>query len=109
MADETTRRGTRITDELADELAREAEAGYDLDDARRVDRRSDVEVARPAGYRTLAEVRADRPHVSDEAIAAESQRARAAIERAAAGDVDDDDDAHRPGRPTDPRTLGEER
>lgn len=32
--------GTPITEELADELAREAEAGYDLTHARRVGRRS---------------------------------------------------------------------
>lgn len=32
--------GTPITEELADELAREAEAGYDLSKGRRVGRRS---------------------------------------------------------------------
>ena len=32
--------GTPITEELADELAREAESGYDLSRARRVGRRS---------------------------------------------------------------------
>ena len=36
----TTEQGTPITEELADELAREAEAGYDLTRARRVGRRS---------------------------------------------------------------------
>jgi HicB family len=34
-----TKDGTPITEELADELAREAEAGYDLSRARRVERR----------------------------------------------------------------------
>ena len=36
----TTKQGTPITEELADEMAREAEAGYDLTRARRVGRRS---------------------------------------------------------------------
>lgn len=35
----TTTRGTLITDEFADEVAREAEAGYDLSTAKRVGRR----------------------------------------------------------------------
>lgn len=36
----TAKSGTPITEELAEQLAREAEAGYDLDDTRRVGRRS---------------------------------------------------------------------
>lgn len=36
----TTKRGTPISEERADELAREAEAGYDLTRARPVGRRS---------------------------------------------------------------------
>jgi predicted HicB family RNase H-like nuclease len=36
----TSKDGTPITDELVEDLAREAEAGYDLSRARRVGRRS---------------------------------------------------------------------
>jgi hypothetical protein len=36
----TTKQGTPITEELAEQLAREAEAGYDLSKARRVGRKS---------------------------------------------------------------------
>jgi hypothetical protein len=35
-----SKRGARITEKVADQLAREAEAGYDLEHARRVGRKS---------------------------------------------------------------------